>query len=171
MGETESGLKTVTGRYSSHAQWFRYISHKHGVSAKETDTIINKYLKGEQLTARQTSVFNDIRKAAVKEGNNSLVQQYSEVLKRTNEQAKSELKEAGIDPGRIEESRGDIETALTSEIRSAGNLTAEQEETALKEIGSFFDEMSKKELKSKLKKSNPDKTVGTIGQHQTIKGI
>jgi hypothetical protein len=169
MGESESGLKSVTGRFSSHAQWFRDISHKHGVSAKETDNIIKKYLNGEKLTDRQSRVFNDIRKSSIKEGNNSLVQQYSEVLKRTNEQAKSELKEAGVNAGEIEGNRGDIETALTNEIRSAGNLTAEQEEAALKEISSFFDEMGSKAQERKKIKTNA-KGLGELTTG-TIKGI
>lgn len=61
---------------SGYPQWFRDISKKHDLSAKETTSFINKYLlqtepvprtfKG-QLTDRQGAIYDDIIKAAQKE--------------------------------------------------------------------------------------------------------
>lgn len=61
---------------SSYPQWFRDISKKHRLSARETESFINKYLlntepvprtfKG-QLTDRQADIYHDIISAAKKE--------------------------------------------------------------------------------------------------------
>jgi len=114
---------------SGYPQWFRDISRKHKISAKETTGIIDKYLSSKApLTDRQANIFDDIIHAARKE---------AEPYARFQAEIDALAKE-GIDAGAIQANRKSLISDLAAEDGAKEGLFTEAEIAAALE--DFFQE-------------------------------
>jgi hypothetical protein len=115
---TEVGGETfVSG--SSYPLWFREISRKHKISAKETTRIIDKIYAGDRLTDRQADIFYDIERAARKEA--EPYAQYREQIDSLSRADQESLKSSSL-----------------SEIAAEESLSAEEFASLAKDLDEFF---------------------------------
>jgi len=138
----------IHGRFSSHASWFRDISNKHKISAVEADRIIQKVINGKPLTARQGKAWTDIRRAAYDIGSSKHITRMADEIRRANEQVKTDLGQAGINPGEIGNYREDIETGFLDSLTAEEGITEEEFAAIKDELSKFLDDISQATAKS-----------------------
>ncbi len=147
------GINEINGETfawgSSYPTWFRDISKKHDLTAKETSSFINKYIlnteplprtfKG-QLTDRQGAIYDDIIKAAKKEA-----EPYAGI--------KTEIDAIGT------EGQGRAKEVSLSEIAAEAGLSESEAAFAARDAADFFDQLAaKKNIKGEFKNADLSKS-------------